>query len=530
MRYAAVVALLLALPGAGRAQEADYEVEIVPDSVVSSIKDGVRTVRLSFTVKRVGPGSGGKEKIRVFEDKVLVWEKDLVASRAQPLTAVLAIDVSGSMARSGKMEEAKAAAKKFLDTLDPRADVGLVLFDHEVKLALPPAKDRAALRRAIDDAKPQGGTAYHDATIKAVDLLKGAGGRKAVILMTDGMDTNSRKPLKDAVEAAQIGELPVYTVGIGQPGKNDPVTTVLVLDRSGSMMGRADDSDKQRKIEALKVAASRFVDLMRRGARTTVLPFSDTIDVPEAFSNDAALLKDRIERLVPKGGTLLFDATFSGVETLAAADPPGKRAVVVLTDGKDEAPGSRRSAELVIERAVEAKMPLYMLGLGKPGEIDDKVMQKMAKETGGEYYYAGSEKKLLELFENLSIQLHDDGIDEESLGRLAKETGGKYYHAKDLDKLALIYEQLAESLNKTVEASFASKRAAHDGTARGIDVKVVTEDGREVSKGGEATDVARGIVVPQMSYWVYLAFLGGLGALLAVPGNLKRLFKAFGGS
>src|SRR5206468_3952953 len=139
------------------------------------------------------------------------------------------------------------------------------------------------------------------------------------------------------------------------------------------------------KMEALKRAAQRFVDLMRPGAKMTVLPFSSEVDKPEPFTTDKAELKKRILALEPLGGTLLYDATFAGVETLEASGEKGRRAVVVLTDGKDESPGSRQSDNAVIERAREVKVPLYMLGLGRPGEINEPVMRKIADNTKGKY-------------------------------------------------------------------------------------------------------------------------------------------------
>src|SRR5581483_8249484 len=189
------------------------------------------------------------------------------------------------------MEEAKKAARAFLDHLDAKADTGLILFDHELRVVEPPVRDparikehRAKLRRLIDGAQPGGGTAYLDATIKAVQMLKGIVGRRAVLLMTAGVDMNSRRRLPDVILEAQTAEVPVYTLGIGEPGKNEPVTTVLVLDKSGSMREPANDTDKKSKIEALREAASRFVDLMRPGAKTTLLPFSDKIEQPQQFS------------------------------------------------------------------------------------------------------------------------------------------------------------------------------------------------------------------------------------------------------
>ena len=525
--------------------KATYRVKIDRKSVFSNLRerDGKqrRMVSLQFQIERVADSSVvvgvPRDEIVVEEDGVKVAGLEIFQPRAHQLTTVLAMDVSGSMARNNKMRQAQQAALAFLDRLDERADVGLILFDHQIKVAEPPAGDparqkehRQRLREIIQQATPQGGTAYLDATVRAVEMLKGIGGRRAVVLMTDGVDMNSKHTLKNAIERAQASEVPVYTLGIGNPGSNEPVSTVLVLDRSGSMIGKADDTDKLRKIDALKRAAARFVELMRPGAKTTLLPFSSKVDKPENFTTDRAALEARIRALKAHGGTLLYDATFAGIETLEASGVKGKRAVVVLTDGKDESPGSRRSDADVIARAREVGIPLYMLGLGRPGEIDEPVMRKMAKETGGAYYHAGSQKKLLELFENLSIELHDDGIDEKSLRALADQTGGKYIHVSEISKLTFFYEQLADELQQTYRVTFESRRTSHDGTARGIDVKIVRGN-QVLSVAEKGVDyVVRGVLVPEMSYGVYLVFLGGLGLLLMFPAVLRRIYRGYGGT
>ncbi len=517
--------------------DVDYHVE-KPKSIASSIreKDGrnTRFVDLHFQIRRLSDNSFvtdvPKEEIVVEEDGLPVKNLQVTPPRSHTLSVVLAIDVSGSMSKAGKMDQAKQAALAFLDRVEERAEVGLILFDHRVKVAEPPGRDRDKLRALVRGATPAGGTAYLDATVKAVEMLKKTTGRRFVVVMTDGVDMGSKASLDDAIRAAQIGEVPVYTVGIGERGGGEAVTTVLVLDRSGSMAGKANDKDDVTKIDALKLAATRFVEVMlkRRDARTTLLPFSSTIDVPEPFTNEKDLLKRRINALRPGGGTLLYDATFAGVETLVAGDVGGKRALVVLTDGKDDAPFSRRSDDEVIERAKEVRIPLYMLGLGRHDEINEPVMKKMAAETEGKYYHAGSQQELLEVFETLSIDLHDDGIDEASLRELAEQTGGKYAHVKDASTLQIFYEGLAKELEASYKVTFESRRPSHDGTARGIDVKIV-RGGQVVSTVGSADYVAQGVIVPQMSYAVYLVFLALLGSLLALPGAVRRLYRSYSG-
>jgi VWFA-related protein len=225
------------------------------------------------------------------------------------------------------------------------------------------------------------------------------------------------------------------------------------------------------------------------------------------------------------GGTLLYDATLSGVETLLAARLTGRKAVVVLTDGKDESPGSRVSDDEVIERAREADIPLYMLGLGRSKDINEKVMSRMAEETKGKYYHAENEAALIKIFEQLSIDLHDDGIDEESLKTLAEKTGGKYFPARDASKLALIYEELAREFQSTYTVTFKSRKQSFDGTARNIKIRVMRGDVAVSNEGSTGYAVRGVVVVPEMNQQTFLilfVFLGGLTALLALPAWLKQ--------
>ena len=318
--------------------------------------------------------------------------------------------------------------------------------------------------------------------------------------------------------------MPIYTIGVGEPGKNIPVTTVLVLDHSGSMRQPANERDRTSKIEALRRAASRFIDIMRPGSKTTLLPFNDEVPTPKAFSEDREGLKADIKQLRASGGTSLYDAAYEAVETLNAAQVEGKKAVVVLTDGVDEEPGSQHRFEEVIERARQAHIPLHMLGLGRPGEVNDEVMGQMARETSGTYHHVRNEQALFETFENLSIQLHDDGIDEASLTQLAEQTGGKYFPAHDVSRLRFIYQDLAEELQTTYTVTFPSLRQDYDGTSRDINISVVRN-------GVQVSDVLRGgynvggVIVPEMSRGVYLSLLAVLGGLLAVPLLVRRISR-----
>jgi VWFA-related protein len=513
-----------------------YQIEFDQHGPVrlSNRSDSGIHVTVQFRVKR---NSDGKLVRDIRKDDIVVQEdgrrvSDLefhAPETAGPLTAVLGIDISGSMAEHGKLTEAKQAAGLFLDRLSEQADCGLILFDHQLHEPLPPAGDpsrvadqRRLVRARIEAARPGGGTAWIDATARAIEMLRDTPGRRAVVLLTDGVDLNSRHTLSEVTKMAQVAGVPVYTLGVGEPGKGETVTSVLVLDRSGSMDQRAGDHSKISKIEALHQAASRFVELMRPGAQTTLLPFSSRVATPRPFSADKNALKADIEKLKARGGTALFDAAYTAIETLEAAAPAGKRAVVVLTDGEDES--SRRRDDEVIARARQTGTPVYMLGLGRTGELDEAVMRKIAESTGGSYHHSGDEESLIRIFEDLSIQIHDDGIDEASLKRLADETGGKYKAARQVSELPLIYQDIADEIQSTYTVTFASHRPEHDGTARGIEI-LLMRGGVPVSAVASADYQVHGVVVPEMNAAVYLGLLAMLGGLLAVPRAFRRISK-----
>jgi Mg-chelatase subunit ChlD len=552
MRFLLVIVLPLILvavvPGyAEDGESAKYDVEIVKKFLSSRLsgENNIFYVTVEFKLVR---RADNKETTDVDKSNIVVYEygekvKDVeIFSPRVALTTVLALDVSGSMENpsgsSGirKIDEAKKAAGIFLDNLSSNSETGLILFDHQMQVRERPLRDpgqyaahRQKIRGLIAAAEPKGGTAYLDAASLGVEYLKDIPGRRAVVLMTDGVDMNSRATLGEVVKLATVNQVPIYTVGIGELGKYKNVTTVLVLDHSGSMKEKADANDKRTKIEALRTAASRFVELMRRDAQTTVQPFSSEVDVPSNFTDNKKLLIDVITGLQPNGGTLLYDATYDGLETLAAARRSGRNAVVVLTDGRDEAPGSRVSDRLVIERAKQLGFPLYMLGLGQKEEINEAVMRRMAEQTGGKYFHAGNEQKLFEIFEKLSIDLHDDGINEAELKELAKSTGGEFFWARDASELSRFFTNIASELQSTYTVSFPSLNQKNDGRDNPIDIEI-WENGRCVSKGGSVNLARHGVLVAEMDYQIYLVLLTLLGGFLLAPLGVRQLHRFYGGS
>ena len=142
----------------------------------------------------------------------------------KPADIVLVFDKSGSM-KGNPLDQAKRGAKAFLATLDARDHVTLMFFDHAVYPAFGPVelgKSRRELDGRIDGISADGGTALYDATLAAHGLLEArrkatAHRIRAVVVMTDGDDTNSTHRLDATVKAMHVeeGGASVFTIGYG---------------------------------------------------------------------------------------------------------------------------------------------------------------------------------------------------------------------------------------------------------------------------------------------------------------------------
>jgi VWFA-related protein len=510
-----LICLMFALPlwAADAPPASKYRIERVGEVDSSDLKNV--TVRFRVVDERGEPAKDlPDEEFVIYEDGKEVHRFKPIGLRAQPLSTVLAMDTSGSMDRQNRILEAKRAAAHFFNKLDERTPCGLILFHHESWHLEPLSVDKRRVRELVESARPAGGTAYLNATYDAIQLLAEAASkeRRAVLLMTDGRDVNSKRTLEEVIQEAKRRNVRVYTLGLGEPGLNFPVRTVLVLDRSGSMADRG-------KMDALKNAARRFIQLMpAESADTTIIAFHHAIPMAAPFTKAKDRLLKQIDELFPLGGTALYDAIYEGLETLnASRDVDGRkprRSLVVLSDGKDE--NSRRDEKEVIRRARRDEIRIHIMGLGDLRDIDEPRMKEIANATGGQYFHVPDASRLTDVFEELSITLHDDGVDESALRRLADQTGGEYYHVRDADKLSLVFERVATRLETEYAITFASRRARFDGTARRIEIRF-----GDLAGTTEAY-TTHGLITPMSNPRVYLGLLAALGACVVVPIMMRR--------
>jgi len=170
----------------------------------------------------------------------------------------------------------------------------------------------------------------------------------------------------------------------------DPVSIALTLDASGSMVKAAD---------TVRETAREFVRAVRKEDKLTMVTFADEVRVEHEASADRALSMAAIDKYVAKGGTALYDGLWDSLLQLKKEN--GRRAIVLLTDGRDEnnpgtAPGSAHTFDEVLALTREVGATVFAVGLGP--KLDGAVLQRLAELSGGQAYFSANVGELSATF------------------------------------------------------------------------------------------------------------------------------------
>jgi VWFA-related protein len=197
------------------------------------------------------------------------------------------------------------------------------------------------------------------------------------------------------------------------------ISVVMVVDISGSMKGKP--------IQEAMRAANALLDQLSSQDRAAIIAFADEVKDLDptkleegkeiGFTTDKNALRNIVNFLDSKIGwdTPLYDAIYKGVK-MVTTEPAGKRAVIVMTDGRDERDndqgvavkdaGSLSAPDDPISEANRHNIPIFSVGLvGLGGKIDTKYLGRLAERTGGLYQQAPQPEELTPLFENVVNQL-----------------------------------------------------------------------------------------------------------------------------
>jgi len=158
------------------------------------------------------------------EDGNLQQISHFAASTDLPISVGIVLDTSTSMER--KISTATRAVDRFLRGIHADDDIFLMTFDNSVKVRQDFTSNREKLWEALEKVKLSSGTSLYDAVVMSTDKIrKGKYPKKAILLISDGVDTSSDRDYETARVAVRESEVLVYILGIAaDPGVRGPMS------------------------------------------------------------------------------------------------------------------------------------------------------------------------------------------------------------------------------------------------------------------------------------------------------------------
>lgn len=183
-----------------------------------------------------------REEFRVYEDGRSQPIAHFHGGRGLPARILLLVDASGSMGDEWKVASARRAAEMVLAVLAPEDQVALAGFDSRYWGVVAFTRDREAVRRGLASITPFGSTALHDALDKAArDIASHGEGRRAVVVLTDGVDTSSEKTPDQVIERSRALDVPIYAVSVVSP-LDDPASASFLGKREAGAAAAASET------------------------------------------------------------------------------------------------------------------------------------------------------------------------------------------------------------------------------------------------------------------------------------------------
>ena len=219
-----------------------------------------------------------------------------------------------------------------------------------------------------------------------------------------------------------LAAIATMVVGFAQPVAERQVpreraTIVMAIDISLSMM--ADDVDPTR-IDAAKVAASSFVDLLPPRLNVALVAFNGNATLKVPPTTDRARLKAGIDALELGERTAIGEAIFASldaVETVPGDNEGTAPAHIVLmsdgttTNGRPNSVAAKQAKELGIPVSTIAfgtdsgEIVNPQTGIPEPVPVDRDSLEAIAEQTEGRFFEAASEGQLSDVYANIGTQI-----------------------------------------------------------------------------------------------------------------------------
>ena len=194
-------------------------------------------------------------------------------------------------------------------------------------------------------------------------------------------------------------------------------SVALCLDCSESMSGE--------KMSKAIQATQSLLAQMPPGSRCRLFTFGNDVQATTPWTTDRDVLTEAAGQIRPSGRTALFRALATASTELS--DRPGRRHLILCTDGKDTLGGETESE--VVARCRQNQISLHTVGI-EGGDVDLTLLARMAAATDGTSQTAASPGAIVATFQELSKQLTEpvyqlDVLDpEQRLTDLQLQVGG----------------------------------------------------------------------------------------------------------
>ena len=195
-------------------------------------------------------------------------------------------------------------------------------------------------------------------------------------------------------------------------------SVAICLDCSDSMAGD--------KLSSARQATQHLLEQMPPGSRCRLFTFGNDVQVTTPWTTDYGVLTEAAARLQTLGRTALFRALATASTELA--DRPGRRHLILCTDGRDSV-GGMTEAE-VVARCRQSQITVHTVGIAG-GDVDLALLERLAVATGGTSQTAANPGAIAASFLELSKQLTEPVYQlvvldpEQRLTDLQLQVGGK---------------------------------------------------------------------------------------------------------
>ncbi|HVT60269.1 MAG TPA: VWA domain-containing protein [Thermoanaerobaculia bacterium] len=197
-----------------------------PDNNIENLNVQFVELYTSVLDRRGRPVAGLAQKdFTVFEDGVKQSVARFERVTDLPIHAAVVLDTSASMEKS--LETSRDAALRFLqEAIKPKDRAAIITFNDHPNIGVKFSNDPTELAGGLAGLKAERGTALYDTIIFSLFYFNGIKGQRALLLLTDGRDENSRFGYEDTVEYARRAGVTIFTIGLGEDIEKKKLTKI----------------------------------------------------------------------------------------------------------------------------------------------------------------------------------------------------------------------------------------------------------------------------------------------------------------